>query len=118
MAAPEAHFFQCARRQLQDEAGFVAFRAELKPLVMRLKAARQLEGASLAREMHAALDAIHSLLARLALSGLCKEFAAYVPAEGRDYWRALPSPSHGTTGCVERLASPKENSVHQLAYQA
>ena len=119
VAAPEVRFFQGAQRQLQDEGRVEAFRAELKPLLLRLGAARHLEGASLARtEVHAALDAVHALLARLALGGLCEEFAAYVPSQGRDYWRTLTSTSDGTTGCLERPVSPKENAPHQLAYQA
>ena len=90
--AAEANFFQSARRQLQDEGGFEAFRAELKPLVICLKAARHLESPSLVRaEMERALDAVHALLVRLALGGLHEEFAAYVPAEGREYWRTLAS---------------------------
>ena len=145
VAAPEANFFQIARRQLQDEGGFEAFRAELKPLLIRLKAlslaltlaltpALALALAlnlnlSLTRtlthqearhrvEMHLALDAVHSVFVRLALGGLCEEFAVYVPAEGRDYWRTLASTSvDGTTGCMERPVSRKENATHQLGYQ-
>ena len=145
VAAPEANFFQIARRQLQDEHGFEAFRAELKPLLIRLKAlslaltlaltpALALALAlnlslSLTRtlthqearhrvEMHRALDAVHSVFVRLALGGLCEEFAVYVPAEGRDYWRTLASTSvDGTTGCMERPVSRKENATHQLGYQ-
>ena len=160
-----------------DEGGFEAFRAELKPLLVRLKAltlsltltltftltltypsasahpglypklspnpspslstnphakskpsryltlthqaARGLGSPSLVREeLHRALDAVHSLFVRRGLGGLCDEFAAYVPAEGRDYWRTLASASvDGTTGCMERPASRKENAIHQLAYE-
>ena len=145
VAAPEAIFFQIARRQLQDKGGFEAFRAELKQLLIRLKAlslaltlaltpALALALAlnlnlSLTRtlthqearhrvEMHLALDAVHSVFVRLALGGLCEEFAVYVPAEGRDYWRTLASTSvDGTTGCMERPVSRKENATHQLGYQ-
>jgi len=127
VAAPEANFFQIARRQLQDERGFEAFRDELKPLLKNLsrtrtlthQAAQHLESPSLVRvEMHRALDAVHSLFVRLALGGLCEEFAVYVPAEGRDYWRTLASTSvDGTTGCMERPVSRKENATHQLGYQ-
>jgi hypothetical protein len=154
VAPPEANFFQIARRQLPHGGGFEAFRAELKPLLICLKAltltltlalalaltpaltrmptrtrkltltlthqaARQLESPSLVRaEMHRVLDAVHSLLVRLALGGLCEEFAAYVPAEARDYWRTLASTSvDGTTGCMERPVSRKENATHQLGYQ-
>ena len=68
--------------------------------------------------MHRALDAVHSVFVRLALGGLCEEFAVYVPAEGRDYWRTLASTSvDGTTGCMERPVSRKENATHQLGYQ-
>ena len=83
------------------------------------QAARQLESPSLVRaEMHRVLDAVHSLLVRLALGGLCEEFAAYVPVEARDYWRTLASTSvDGTTGCMERPVSRKENATHQLGYQ-
>ena len=70
--------------------------------------------------MHRTLDAVHSVFVRLALGGLCEEFAVYVPAEGRDYWRTLASTSvDGTTGCMERPVpvSRKENATHQLGYQ-
>ena len=72
--------------------------------------------------MHRDLDAVHSVfvrhVVRLALGGLCEEFAVYVPAEGRDYWRTLASTSvDGTTGCMERPVSRKENATHQLGYQ-
>ena len=85
------------------------------------QAARHLKSPSLVRvEMHRTLDAVHSVFVRLALGGLCEEFAVYVPAEGRDYWRTLASTSvDGTTGCMERPVpvSRKENATHQLGYQ-
>ena len=178
-ATPEANFFQAARRTLGDEGGFEAFRAELKPLLVCLKAltlsltltltftltltypsasahpglypklspnpgpslssnphakskpsryltlthhqaARGLGSPSLVREeLHRTLDAVHSLFVRRGLGGLCDEFAAYVPAEGRDYWRTLALASvDGTTGCMERPVSRKENAIHQLAYES
>ena len=88
-------------------------------LTLTHQAARGLESPSLVRdELHRALDAVHSLFVRRALGGLCDEFAAYVPAEGRDYWRTLASASvDGMTGCMERPVSRKENAMHQLAYQ-
>ena len=96
--------------------------AKSKPsryLTLTHQAARGLGSPSLVREeLHRTLDAVHSLFVRRGLGGLCDEFAAYVPAEGRDYWRALASASvDGTTGCMERPVSRKENAIHQLAYE-
>ena len=123
-AAPGASLMDSARRHLPDESSFSAFRAELKPLLLRLKAVRRLETACAARlETHAVLDAVHALLLRLTLGGLHEEFSAYVPAGAREYWRALHTraddgpASDATPGCLEQPASACARG-RQLAYEA